>query len=348
MKRPSATAATAILALCATLLVAMIAIGASPALAADASRPKAVVPEPVKDVGSVAKGEKITHDFVIRNEGTAPLEINEVRASCGCTVAEFDKTVAPQGTGKVHVVIDSTTFAGPIAKGVTVFTNDADNPQIELTVKASVQPAISVKPGYARYIIVQGEEKEGTIEQTLWAADGAPMNIVKVESPFPYLKVSFREAKPGEQAPEGKGKQWRVQMTLDRSAPVGALADFVRVTTDHPKQKLVEIPISGFVRPVIAVTPPLADFGQIELKEPFKRALVVRAYSSEPIKVTGVEGNLKGVVAQLEPVTEGREYQIRVTLNPELGKGPFNGKLTIHTDSPKKPLLEVELKGTVI
>jgi len=348
MKRPSAKTATAILALCATLILAFVVIAPAPAFAADASRPKAVAPEPVKDMGAVAKGEKITYDFLIRNEGTAPLEISEVRASCGCTATEFDKTIAPGATGKVHVVIDSTTFAGAIAKGVTVFTNDSDNPQIELTIKANVQPIINVKPGYARYIIVQGEEKEGTIEQTLWASDGAPMEIVKVDSPYPFLKVAFREAKPGEQVPEGKGKQWRVQMTLDRTAPVGALAEFVRVTTDHPRQKLVEIPVSGFVRPVIAVTPPLADFGQIELKEPFKRALVVRAYSSEPIKVTSVEGNLKGIDAQLEPVQEGREYQIRLTLNPGLGKGPFNGKLTIHTDSPKKPVLEVELKGTVL
>lgn len=346
MKRPSANAA--ILALCATLIVAMITIVAAPALAADASRAKAVAPEPVKEIGGVAKGEKITHDFVIRNEGTAPLEITEVRASCGCTVAEYDKTIAPGAAGKVHVAVDTTTFAGPITKGVTVFTNDPDNPQIELTVKASVQPAISVKPGYARYIIVQGEEKQGTIEQTLWASDGAPLEILKAESPYPFLKVSFREATPGEQAAEGKGKQWRVQMTLDRDAPVGALAEYVRVTTNHPKQKLVEIPVSGFVRPVITVTPPLADFGQIELKEPFRRALIVKAYSTDPIKVTGVEGNLKGIDTQLEPVQEGREYQIRVTLNPAIGKGPFNGKLTIHTDSPKKPVLEVELKGTVI
>ena len=122
----------------------------------------------------------------------------------------------------------------------------------------------------------------------------------------------------------------------------------MRVTTDHPKQKLVEIPISGFVRPVIAVTPPVADFGKIDLKEPFKRQLIIRAFSTEPIKVTGIEGNLKGVDAQLEPMQEGREYRVNLTLKPELAKGPLSGKLTIHTDSPKKPLLEVELKGTVI
>jgi hypothetical protein len=39
---------------------------------------------------------------------------------------------------------------------------------------------------------------------------------------------------------------------------------------------------------------------------------------------------------------------VRVVVNPGLPKGPFTGKLTIHTDSPKVPTLEVELKGIVI
>lgn len=338
MKRHSGTA---ILALCAVLLVAAFAL-------ADAGRPKAVAQDPIKDMGTVPKGEKVSHDFLIRNEGNAPLEITEVRPACGCTVASFDKTIAPGQTGKIHVVIDTATFSGGIAKGVTAFTSDTDNPQIELTVRADVQPVIMVKPGYARYVIVQGEEKEGTIVQTLWATDGAPMDIVKADAPYPFLKVSFHESKPDELLPEGKGKQWKVEMKLDREAPVGALADYVRLTTNHPKQKLVEIPISGFVRPVVAVTPPTADFGSLELKEPFKRTFVVRAFSSEPIKVTSVEGTVKGMETQLQPVQEGREYEVRVTLKPDMVKGPFNGKLTIHTDSPKKPMLEVEVKGTVV
>src|SRR5436305_6468304 len=174
---------TAILALCAAWLVAAPALAAeaSPANtaapaapAAKPNKPKAVVPEPIKDVGTQPKGEKIAHDFVIRNEGTAPLQITEVRPACGCTVADLDKTIAPGQSGKVHVVVDTSTFGGPISKGVTVFTNDADNPQIELTVRSTAQPLITVMPGYPRYIVVQGEPKDGTIAQTLWSEDGAP------------------------------------------------------------------------------------------------------------------------------------------------------------------------------
>jgi len=331
---------TAILALCAALLVAATVLAAG--------KPKAVAVEPIKDVGSVATGEKITNDFVIRNDGDAVLEITNVQPACGCTVAQFDKTIAPGQTGKVHAVVDTTTFNGPISKGVSVFTNDPDTPQIELTIRAKVEPYIAVKPGYARYITVQGEPLEGNIAQTLWATDGTPINVTGVDSPYPYLHVTYREAKPEERVGDNKAKQWRIEMKLSNDAKVGALSDYVTVHTDHPKQKIVQIPVSGFVRPVIAVTPPVADFGQIELKEPLRRALNVRNFATEPIKVTGVEQNLKGVEAKIEPLEEGREYQVRLVLNPEIGKGPFNGKLTIHTDSPKVPLLQVEVKGTVL
>ena len=331
---------TAILALCAALLVAATVLAAG--------KPKAVAVEPIKDVGSVATGEKITNDFVIRNDGDAVLEITNVQPACGCTVAQFDKTIAPGQTGKVHAVVDTTTFNGPISKGVSVFTNDPDTPQIELTIRAKVEPYIAVKPGYARYITVQGEPLEGNIAQTLWATDGTPINVTGVDSPYPYLHVTYREAKPEERVGDNKAKQWRIEMKLSNDAKVGALSDYVTVHTNHPKQKIVQIPVSGFVRPVIAVTPPVADFGQIELKEPLRRALNVRNFATEPIKVTGVEQNLKGVEAKIEPLEEGREYQVRLVLNPEIGKGPFNGKLTIHTDSPKAPLVEVELKGTVL
>ena len=335
---------TAILALCAIMLAAAFALAADTA----ATKPKAVAAEPIKDVGTVAKGDKINYDFMIKNDGTAPLLITEVRPACGCTVVDFDKRIPVGQSGKVHVTIDTASFTGAIAKGVSVFTNDTDNPQIELTIRAAVQPIILVQPGYARYIIVQGEEKEGKIEQTLWPSDGAPMDIVKADSPYPFLHVEFHESKPDELLPEGKGKQWKVITKLDREAPVGALADYVRLTTTHPKQKMVEIPVSGFVRPVIAVTPPSANFTNLELKEPFRRTFTVRAFSTEAIKVTSVDSSVKGMDAQLEAKTEGREYLIHITVKPDIGKGPFSGKLSIHTDSPKKPLVEVEIKGTVV
>jgi Protein of unknown function (DUF1573) len=331
------------LALCCAIVAATLLAQGT------ASAPKAVAVEMVKDLGFVPKGEMASHEFQIRNEGNAPLEVREVRASCGCTVTEFDKVVAPGQMGKVRMTVDTTTFNGPISKGVTVYTNDPATPTMELTIRAKVEPFIKVKPGYARYITVQGEEKEGKIVQTLWTPDKSPLEIVKVESPYPYLNIRFWEAKPEERIKEAPDQQqWKIEMHLSNDAPVGALTEAVKVHTNHPKQKLVQIPVSGFIRPIVAVTPPVIDFGQIDAKQPARVSVNVRSFSTEPIKLTGIAGDVQGIDAKIESLQEGREYQVQLTLTPEARKGPLNGKLTFTTDSAKMPRIEVQLKGNVI
>ena len=127
-----------------------------------------------------------------------------------------------------------------------------------------------------------------------------------------------------------------------------ALADHVRIVTNHPKQRLVTIPVSGFVRPVIAVTPASADFGQVELKEPLTRTLNVRNFATEAIKITAADSTVAGMKTAIEPVQDGREYTIKVTLASGMPKGPFQGTITLRTDSPKKPAITVPIEGSVI
>ncbi|MFW6284403.1 MAG: hypothetical protein ACOC1H_03335 [Desulfosalsimonas sp.] len=45
----------------------------------NAARPRAVVENAAHDWGAVYAGEKITHSFVIANQGSQPLEIGSVR-----------------------------------------------------------------------------------------------------------------------------------------------------------------------------------------------------------------------------------------------------------------------------
>ena len=41
------------------------------------------------DFGSVDIGEKVSHNFVFTNTGDENLVINEVKASCGCTIPDY-------------------------------------------------------------------------------------------------------------------------------------------------------------------------------------------------------------------------------------------------------------------
>ena len=90
----------------AAALVVMLVAGGSMAVAADG--PKLVLPEKIKDMGTVAQGEILEIQFELVNEGDQPLEIRAVRPTCGCTVASSkknrDSMVAAQFSGKCYGV----------------------------------------------------------------------------------------------------------------------------------------------------------------------------------------------------------------------------------------------------
>ncbi len=311
------------------------------------AQPSAVFPETVIDVGAVNKGERASHEFAVQNEGDRVLEITQVKPSCGCTVAEFDKTIEPGGTGKVIAVVDTTNFKGPIAKSVKVFTNDPLNPQINLVIKANIKTHVEIEPGYARFVAVYGEPNAKSV-QKVWSREKPDLQILGAKSPYPHVKVAYAEA-PAEEREEGVSvRQWKITVELASDAPVGPMADYIDVTTDHPERQTIRIPVSGFVRPVLSVTPRVADFGRRQVAEPQITSLEIRNMSKSAVSLEDISTDIQGLQAEIEPLEEGRLYKVLLTLQPSMPKGAFKGLVTINTTSNKQPVVEVKVKGVVL
>jgi hypothetical protein len=322
-----------------------IALAFVPAVAV--AQPQAVAVEPVKDVGVVSRGTKIRHDFEIRNDGDQQLTIREVQPACGCTVAEFDESIAPGSVGRVRAVVDTQNFRGPIAKAVKVFTSDPDNARIDLVVKADVRAQIETRPGYVRMVVVQGEPVEPS-RQWLWASDEVAIDVEAVSSPFPFLDVTYRLAGADERRGEGAERQWLIDLTLADDAPVGPMADHVVVLTNHPNQPEVRIPVSGFVRPVLSVKPRTGDFGRLELTGPFTATFDVQNLGERDISVLGATTDVEGISAEVEELEAGTRYRIELTLEQDMRAGDFAGTLAVETTSDLMPVVEVELSGTIL
>ncbi len=334
----------ALLALC-TVLIPMIT-----AVAQESSGPKAVAVQPIKEFEMIPKGEKISHAFEIRNEGTSTLELTKVRPSCGCTIARFDKTIAPGEVGLVRTKLDTANFTGPISKSIAVFTNDPDNPKLQLVIKATVKPYIGVEPGFARFIYVQGEEIR-PITQTIWSEDGSDFKIVEAKTPFDHLTARVREAEPEERKEDKPGRQWRVELHLDPNAQVGPLGKYLDVKVDHPKQQVVKIPISGFIRPRQWVTPANVDFGELDgAALPYKRTLAFTNFITAGISVSEIDTGYEALSVEVRETgkIDGHRFQLMVTIGTEMPKGSFSTVLKIHTTDKENPVVKVPVKGVVI
>lgn len=306
--------------------------------------PNAIVQDPIYDVGTVYKGHDITHSFSIRNGGDTPLHLVEVRSSCGCTVLQYDEVIEPGSIGRVEATLDTSNLSGPIAKSLTVLTNDPNNPKLNLVVKANVKVRVTAQPNYARFMSVFGQgERHTTI--TVSSSEMRNFRIEDVQSPYPFLKVEYRREPSAEDV---QSDTWLVEMTLASEPPVGPLADFVVIKTNHPFKPELKIPVSGFVRPVLAVSPRIADFGNVELLRSQMTSLEVRNLGGDEISLHDVQIDLQGVRGDIEAIEEGKVYKISLTLDPGMPKGAFKGTLKIRTSSPLQPVVEVELRGRVL
>jgi len=112
-------------------------------LPSDGPQPKIAVSEDFHDFGNIGPTDVVTYDFVIANQGEAPLTISRAYTTCGCTTAQFTATVIPPG--KVAVVT-MTLDAGyhdvrgqTVRRGIIIENNDPKNPQAELWAQASVR-----------------------------------------------------------------------------------------------------------------------------------------------------------------------------------------------------------------
>lgn len=74
--------------------------------------------------------------FKTTNIGGQNLELINVKPSCGCTVVDFPKSIAPGET--VWIMVKIANPHPPFTKSVTVDSNDPERPSVVLIVKSEI------------------------------------------------------------------------------------------------------------------------------------------------------------------------------------------------------------------
>lgn len=93
----------------------------------------------VHDYGTIVQASDGTCEFKFTNKGKAPIVLNDVKASCGCTVPEWTRTpVAPGEKGTIKVTYNTNNM-GAFSKSITVNSNAVNNPLV-LIIKGNVTP----------------------------------------------------------------------------------------------------------------------------------------------------------------------------------------------------------------
>ncbi|HEX3581402.1 MAG TPA: DUF1573 domain-containing protein [Thermoanaerobaculia bacterium] len=310
--------------------------------------------EPVKEYGEVPKGEKLDWSFLVKNTGDADLQILAAKPGCGCTVADFDKVIKPGETGKVTAHVDTTAFAGPISKTVSIETSDPTTPEAVLTIHATVKPFVEAFPaGFVRYNMLQGDAETQSI--TLYSDEEEPFEITHIDTPGDYVKVVPHKIEdPASRVQAGRANQNQYRLDITVGGPdskIGPLAEKVHIATNSKHQPDYFVSVTGVIRPTFRVEPSDVNFGEIAPTDPAAtRGVILRSNSlktPEMFNVIKAETSIPGVTANVKPTDHKGEYEVTLQVEKNAKPGDLDGTVKIYTNDKITPIVTLPVKGVV-
>jgi len=210
--------------------------------------PKIQFNEETWDFGKVKQGDILTHEFVFKNIGEAPLSILKVRTSCGCTAALVsEQKIAPGKEGRVKVTFNSGGYADRLVKSIYVDSDDPARPSAELTVSAEIDTPPQPKIEVDRYNLDMGLLLEGEDLQTRITIK----NVGELELAVDASKerASFFRGGKAVSFPLkiAAGKSVEVEIRVPPQNKMGLIREYVLVHSNDPVRSTISLYLSGYV-----------------------------------------------------------------------------------------------------
>ena len=123
--------------------------------------PKLHCPESTHHFGTVFNDTQVRHEYVISNQGDAPLIVSRVKSCCGATVGISTNVISPGSNAVVHVTLKFDGKVGAIRKTIYVKSNDPQQPTYRLRLEGEAVEPVEVEEddGEEGWEEVEGEEK---------------------------------------------------------------------------------------------------------------------------------------------------------------------------------------------
>jgi hypothetical protein len=141
-----------------------------------------------------------------------------------------------------------------------------------------------------------------------------------------------------------------VRVRLDTAALAGRTTKTVTVNTSDARTPRLQLVLAGVVLADLVVTPTPVYLGSVFRGDPARRELVVAAGrpGDVPYTVSAVETDSPAIRARVEAGDKPGQQKVIVELDVEAPLGRFTDHITIHTTSPRQPVITVSVFGNVV
>lgn len=324
--------------LATSAVLGAIFVGLSPATSRAADWADALFTEHEHDFGTVPRGAKVRHTFVLRNSTQEPLTILNVRASCGCTTGQASASlVQPGQTANVVAEMDTRNFIG--RKETTLFvsmiTAGGREGEARLGCASTILSDVVLNPGTIDFgAVTRGQTP--SLVLTIDRLDAPKWRAVRMVSACRAINANLVEYSRTERM-----ITYQLHVSLKPDAPAGVIRDEIRILTNDPETSSIPIPITATIRGDLTASPSPLVLGRVAPAGETQGRIVVRA--SKPFVIQAIEGASDGFSMSEPDGSRRTVHVVTVTYKPEEGKarGDIQKTFRIVTDLPGESPLEL-------
>jgi len=199
--------------------------------------PHLTVLQPVYDFGTARQGSIVEHSFMLTNKGDAPLTIDKIRASCGCTATQMtSKIIQPNTSIPLRTRLNLTLQKGKQNKTITVYSNDPKNPVVTLKLQGESVTMVSLEPPRADLGVSYEASASRTVIVT--AHEEISFNVLNTRTSAKNITVEVKEIEPG--------KKYEAKIQVMAPEKRGPVRGWVHLLTDHKGEYgVIGIPVEA-------------------------------------------------------------------------------------------------------
>lgn len=309
---------------------------------------KIFFPETTYDFGTVAQHASLSHTFVVKNTGEAPLKLIRAKASCGCTAAVLTKAdVPPGGEGEIKVTFKTGEKRGQYKQTITVTSNDPDNSTTKLYVTANIKVLFGFEASIIDFGKVQKDEKiKKSVNFVTQGLRGIEVTELKSSSEYITAKVITSESTAKSE------EKIAIEICLLPGFPEGRFGAQITAKLRNDSLPGATLSVTGVIIGDVEVSPESIKFSaRNDTKQPFAppfmKVLIINHSETQKLSIEGIRDQHNRFEINLNTIQEGEIYEIAVTPKDIKDlKGYFRGTVVVSTNIPTQK--EISIPYTIV
>ncbi len=190
-------------------------------------------------LGRVRHGEETIRSVDILYDANKPIAITKIeKTSPMLTVETQDLERGERKGKKLIVTLKKDAPLGRLSDEIKVTTSSEKRPMVEIPVFGSIEGDLVVTPPQVSFgVLRRGEGKSQDV--SIKSRSTKPIHIVNVKSSNADIATELTTVKDGE--------EYKLTVSVKNEGKPGRIQGEVQMTTDHPAEKVLSLPLYGMI-----------------------------------------------------------------------------------------------------